>query len=87
MDFDSDISGYEWDDDKYFENFDDHGVWFEEAAEAVADAAESGRVERANPKGGEIRWIALGHSSRRPLRVVFTMRGTVARIISAKRRH
>lgn len=87
MRFDAEISGFDWDPAKAAENFNRHRVSFEEAQGAVEDAVESGRIRRGTSKAGEIRWIAVGQASgsSRTLQVVFTMRGPIARIITARR--
>jgi hypothetical protein len=75
---------FEWDPSKAGENLSDHGVSFGEAEGVFADPLA---LELADPDHSdeEARWIVLGHSYReRLLVVVFTERGEVIRIISAR---
>ena len=78
-----DIDGFEWDPDKAEVNLAKHGVSFEEAEEAVERAD---LISDPCKTRGEIRYLVVGPTSMgRMLQVVITLRGTNARIISARR--
>lgn len=85
MGFDQ-IEEFDWDEDKALRNLEKHGISFEEAAQALEDAFDSGKVQGPSTRHGEPRWIARGSGYGRPLQVIFTIRGQAARIISARRR-
>ena len=75
---------FEWDQRKAKGNRGKHGVSFEEAATVFGDPL--GRiVEDPRHSQGEQRFALLGHSGAgRLLTVMFTERGEVIRIISAR---
>lgn len=75
---------FEWDAEKAASNVAKHGVAFDEAATVFADPL--GRIV-ADPRHsmGEDRLVLLGHSHHnRLLAVMFTERGEVIRLISAR---
>ncbi|OOR87533.1 hypothetical protein B0181_10170 [Moraxella caviae] len=75
----------EWDGDKATENFNKHGVRFEEAVSVYNDDY-SITIEDAREYGGEARFITLGMSNQ--LRLIFfvwTFRNNRYRIISARK--
>lgn len=77
-----DIEDFDWDEEKNQTNIEKHGVSFQEAEEAFAQYTD---IRPANRKG-ETRWALVGAtSSGRSVLVVFTMRGKVARIMTARR--
>lgn len=76
------IDGFEWDQDKNFENLEKHGVDFEEAQEAVENAD---RMSEPYKTRGETRYLIIGPTSMGRMQVVITMRGQKARIITARR--
>ncbi|MDR1804170.1 MAG: BrnT family toxin, partial [Treponema sp.] len=74
---------FEWDEDKEQENFRIHGTHFEDAKRVFLDCL---RMERHDDDSGngEDRWQTMGLSSKNVLFVVYTERGDVTRIISAR---
>lgn len=84
------IDDVDWDDNKEEDsNQEKHGISFEEAATCFRDP-ERRVFDSPTSKGGESRLLLYGTSAAgRPLVVVFTLRrtnrGTIARIISARR--
>jgi hypothetical protein len=75
---------FEWDPAKAASNLRKHKVPFLRACEIFMDP---GRVEHPDFSGecDEERWIPLGRVGHTILSVVFTMRGGVIRLISARR--
>lgn len=72
---------FEWDDAKNASNIDKHGIDFEDAL-----AIWEGPVLIApSPRDGESRWIAVGMVNGVEIAVVYTERGPVKRLISARR--
>jgi uncharacterized DUF497 family protein len=77
-----DVARFEWDSDKELENFDKHGVDFEEAQLVFAD--ERCIVQRDFAHGeSEERYFCIGRTDRGILTVRFTRRGEAVRIIGA----
>jgi len=75
----------EWDDEKAASNLAKHGVSFEEA-ETVFDDPNTAYAPDAVYPGDEERGLAIGYTlENRLLFVVYTNRGEVPRIISARR--
>jgi hypothetical protein len=74
---------FSWDARKNRTNIEKHGISFPKAAK-IFDAA---RVEKEDVRRdyGEKRTVALGRSEGRILRVVYTRRNSVIRIISARK--
>jgi uncharacterized protein len=77
---------FEWDDAKSERTFQQRGFDFAYAALVFEDAA---RIERQDTRKdyGEIRWQTMGIIGERVFLVVYTRRGDVIRIISARRAH
>ncbi len=75
---------FEWDDRKAARNFVKHGVPFEYAARVFLDPH---RLESRDTRRdyGEERYIALGRIEARLFAVAYTPRGTVIRLISARK--
>ncbi len=75
---------YEWDGAKAAANLARHGVPFAYACRVFADPR---RVEfdASRPRDGELRRKCVGHIDGKRFVVVFTERGDVRRIISARR--
>ena len=75
---------FEWDDAKARSNLRDHGVSFEYATLIFEDAA---RVERPDTRldYGEERWLTVGFVDRFELVVVYTLRESRIRMISARK--
>ena len=72
---------FEWDDDKAEANWRKHRVSFDEAARVFDDPMV---FERDDPERNEQRSNAIGLVEGRLLFVVYTMRGDVCRIVSAR---
>ena len=82
---------FEWDDGKAAENERKHdGITFREAAETFLDANAVEDYDGEHSDTGEIRFVRIGNSSKRLLRVSFTVRADetedeIIRIISARK--
>jgi uncharacterized DUF497 family protein len=74
---------FEWDDAKASANLARHGVSFEVACLAFDDPFAVGREDRRQDYG-EDRYMLLGMVEDHLLAVSYTLRGTRARIISAR---
>lgn len=75
---------YDCDPDKRAANLEKHAVDFDEAATCLLD--EMALVREDGDILGEQRWVLLGMSRKgRLLTVVYTMRGDLPRLISARR--
>ncbi|MBT5497683.1 MAG: BrnT family toxin [Alphaproteobacteria bacterium] len=75
------MSSYEWDENKRRTNVSKHGVDFAEIEAFDWDTA----VISATPRGGEMRWSALGYIGGRLHALAFTYRGARIRIISLRK--
>jgi uncharacterized DUF497 family protein len=75
------VVGFEWDKHKNDSNLVKHGIDFDDAIEIFYGSV----VVRRSDRNNEERWIAVGSSEDRLIAVVFTRRGDVLRIISARR--
>ena len=75
---------FEWDADKAAGNFRKHGVRFEFAV-AVFDDPRRIESDVSRAQDGELRSKTVGRIGNKLFAVVFTMRGAVRRIISARR--
>ena len=75
---------YEWDENKNKSNLDKHDVKFENAKEIFNDDK---RIETEDTRNnyGEKRFITIGKVKNAILTVVYTIRATAIRIISARR--
>ncbi len=73
----------EWDAGKNATNLAKHGIGFDEAVRIFDDL----RIERFDDRRdyGEVRRIAIGRIGDVHITVVYTFRGTMRRIISARR--
>ena len=71
---------FEWDENKRQQNIKKHGIDFPRAAVAL----EQPHLEKTSDKNGEARILAICPETRRLIAVVYTMRGEVCRIISAR---
>ena len=74
-------ASFEWDEQKRAVNFAKHGIDFDNATEVFYGPIILRRSDRNN----EERWTALGYSESRLILVVFVVRASVVRIISARR--
>lgn len=75
---------FEWDENKNAENFQKHGVRFEEAEKAFEDENAVELYDELN-SDEEIRYQIIALSPRRLLFVAFTVREEKIRIISARK--
>ncbi|WP_457092520.1 BrnT family toxin [Microvirga sp. P5_D2] len=75
---------FEWDDAKAERNLAKHGVSFDYAVQVFLDEACI-IFDASQTDQGEARSKAVGAIERRLFVVVFTMRGEVCRVISARR--
>jgi hypothetical protein len=76
------MSRFEWDESKNESNKLKHKVAFEEAREIFDD---NGAIEFLGSKGTEVRFLRIGKTvGKIMLAVVYTLRQTVIRIISAR---
>lgn len=71
---------YEWDEAKRVANLAKHGIDFREAVELFGRP----HIRTRSDRDDEIRWAALGRMGRRIIVVAYTLRGPVARLISAR---
>lgn len=71
---------FEWDENKRQQNIKKHGIDFPRAAAAL----EQPHLEKSSDKNGEARTLAICPETHRLIAVVYTMRGEVCRIISAR---
>jgi uncharacterized DUF497 family protein len=79
------MDSFEWDFAKAFSNERKHGVTFEEAA-TIFESIHTKFFDDTSHSIHEQREIALGYSqSNQLLTVVFAVRGTMTRIISARK--
>ncbi len=82
---------FEWDENKAAENEKKHeGVTFKEAVEIFLDANAVEGYDDEHSDAKEIRYLRIGNSSKRLLRVSFTVRADesedeIIRIISARK--
>ena len=82
---------FEWDENKAAENERKHeGVTFKEAAETFLDANAVEDFDDEHSDAEEIRYLRIGNSSKRLLRVSYTVRADesedeIIRIISARK--
>jgi uncharacterized DUF497 family protein len=74
------LSSFTWDEDKRQSNLQKHGIDFEDAVLALSQP----RIEFRSDRNGEVRTVAICPDSERLIAVVYTMRGEVCRIISAR---
>lgn len=74
---------FTWDSDKSASNEKKHGIDFDQAKEVFSDP--NAIVDKAKTVHGEERWIAIGKTLKLFIvAVVFTIRNTTIRIISAR---
>lgn len=72
---------FEWDEPKRLANLRKHGIDFKDAVNVLGQDGpvyESGR-------GDELRWVTVGSMGGVLIAVVWTMRGEICRLISARR--
>lgn len=73
--------GFQWDSEKAAQNYEKHGISFEDAVGIFARPHFTQRSDRK----GERRWIAVGRLEGRLITVVYTRRAGDIRVISARR--
>lgn len=74
------FSRFEWDEPKRLSNLAKHGIDFEDALLAL----QQPHVKMPSNKNGEARTLAICPDTHRLIAVVYTMRGDICRIISAR---
>jgi uncharacterized protein len=75
---------FEWDEEKARSNLKKHGIAFSLATRIFADDARFERLDEGQDYGEE-RWLTVGLIAGVEIAVVFTSRGDVARLISARK--
>lgn len=73
---------FEWDEHKNKLNQQKHKIAFEDATDVFND---TDRLQYASDKQGETRYLTIGKAFQAIISVVYTMRGLLIRIISARR--
>lgn len=76
---------FEWDDAKSRANRAKHGISFEQAAAVLRTVEEQVTIYDAPHSLDEDRWITVARTGRFAMAVVWTDRGGVTRIISARK--
>ena len=71
---------FEWDDDKQLKVLHKHGIDFEDAIGIF----EGFVAEQRSDRFGEARWTAIGPTGSGMIALVYTMRGEVRRVITAR---
>ncbi len=72
---------FEWDDAKNTSNIEKHRIDFDDAI-----AIWEGPVHiHPSPRSSEVRWVAVGVADGVEIAVIYTERGAVKRLISARR--
>ena len=74
---------FEWDKNKNKSNKEKHGIIFNEAKEVFYDENRINYQDRRN-NYPEVRWITIGKMFKTVIVVVYTIRNTGIRIISAR---
>ncbi|WP_438752831.1 BrnT family toxin [Pararhizobium sp. O133] len=77
------LVSFEWNDQKRINNINKHGIDFEDALLALQEP----RVEFQPIRNGEVRTLAICPDTNRIISVVYSMRGEICRIISARPAH
>ncbi len=81
----SEVRRFEWDDAKAEANYRKHGIDFETATEAFADPFAVEWFDRLSAEHGEDRFLLTGMAGSQFLTIVYTERGEIIRLISARR--
>lgn len=76
------MPNFEWDDNKAASNKKKHKIGFDDATDVFND---DDRLKFASDKNGEVRYLTIGKAFEVIVSVIYTMRGLVVRIISARR--
>lgn len=77
----NELDRFDWDANKRRANVQKHGIDFIDAARSLM---EGPRLDMVSNRGGELRTLAICPMSAKLIAVVFTMRGEICRIISAR---
>ncbi len=75
-----DFISFEWDENKRLINIEKHGIDFLRAAKILSMP----HLEKTSEQNGESRVLAICPETDRLIAIVYTMRGDVCRIISAR---
>jgi len=76
------MSKFEWDSQKRLLNIAKHGIDFVDAIQIFQD---QDRIEAESTQGGELRFKTIGMLNSLVIFLVYTLRGSSKRIISARR--
>jgi len=76
------MNRFEWDEKKRRSNLEKHGVDFIDAVDVFHDLS---RIEGESTRDGETRYQTIGLVNEVIILVVYTYRGNVIRVISARR--
>lgn len=76
------FSGFEWDEAKRSRNVLKHGIDFPDALAVFTDP--SAMVIRSPVSSEEVRYLIVGRAAQRMITVIFTRRGDLIRLISAR---
>ncbi len=74
------FDGFEWDENKRLTNLEKHGIDFLDAAEALLRP----HLETRSDRNREVRSLAICETTKRIIAVVYTLRESRCRIISAR---
>jgi uncharacterized DUF497 family protein len=77
----NELDRFDWDAEKRRSNAQKHGIDFIDAARCLK---EGPRLDLESNRGGEFRTLAICPMNAKLIAVVFTMRGEICRIISAR---
>ncbi|MGQ2950328.1 MAG: BrnT family toxin [Agrobacterium sp.] len=75
-----DFISFDWDENKQLSNIEKHGIDFPRAARALSQP----HLESRSDQNGECRILAICPDTDDLIAIVYTMRGEVCRIISAR---
>lgn len=81
MNSENELDGFDWDEAKRRSNVQKHGIDFIDAARSLKTGP---RLDMESNRGTEFRTLAICPMSLKLIAVVFTMRGEICRIISAR---
>ena len=76
------MNKFEWDENKRTLNFEKHGIDFVDAIDVFMDLS---RIEFESIRDGELRYQTIGSVNELVFLVVYTYRGSIVRLISARR--
>jgi uncharacterized DUF497 family protein len=78
------MAAFEWDTEKAESNYRKHGIGFETAVKVFGDLFAVENVDAFSVDHGEERFLITGRAESLLLTVVYTERGDIIRIISAR---